>query len=272
MLKSLAHVAVRKFEKLTFRRYVARDRHCGSDTFDFLIVDPVARAWYDSSADQGLPEKFWCRDHIKPGFHVVDCGAHHGMMSVLFSKWTGPAGRVTAYEIARGNREAMLKNLALNSCTNVTVRPFGVGDRSGSVSINALNGNAVAHVLNDGNAAVHRLPRLRSAKLVALDDDLDGRRVDFVKIDVEGSEVAALRGARRIISERCPILCLELHNFYFVDRRAALREIFSIASPRIYRFEILPDVLDPIRPLTDLDEVERYENPHVFCTPLANGD
>jgi hypothetical protein len=55
----------------------------------------------------------------------------------------------------------------------------------------------------------------------------------------------------------------------FADRAATLREILSIVTPD-YRLEILPEVLDPIMPLTDLDEVARFDNPHVFCSPLDN--
>jgi FkbM family methyltransferase len=174
MLRSLARSAIRKYERLTFRPYVAPDRRCGSDPFDFLIADPVAKAWYDTSPEQGLPEKLWCRDHIRPGFHAVDCGAHHGMMTVLFSKWVGGAGRVTCYEVITANRDVIRKNLALNKCSNVSIRPFGVGERNETILLDA----------NLGNADVRRVQRTSKFAVVSLDSDLAGSTVDLLKLDV----------------------------------------------------------------------------------------
>ena len=62
------------------RPYPAPPRRCGDLVFDFLIADAVAASWYDYP-DQSLPERVWCREHIQPGNVIIDCGAHHGMMS-----------------------------------------------------------------------------------------------------------------------------------------------------------------------------------------------
>lgn len=253
----------------SFKPYVARDRLCGYDRFDFLIADETAKSWYDHTPDQTLAEKIWCRDHISPGFHVVDCGAHHGMMSVLFSRWAGPQGRVTAYELMPSNRKVIAKNLKLNRCTNVKIRPCGVGDRSGNVMFLPSSGNANIH-LRGGNAAItHRIPRPSSVRIVALDKDLAGQRIDFIKIDVEGAELAVLRGARQIIAESRPTICLELHCTYFQDREAdAIREAFDLVGAN-YASAALPDILGEVRAVTvaDADHLASFDNPHVFFVP-----
>lgn len=235
----------------TFEPYIATERICGNDRFDFWITDEVAKSWYDTTPDQTLPEKLWCRDHIKPGMRVVDCGAHHGMMSVLFSKWTGLSGRVTAYEVMPSNRAVVAQNLELNSCTNVTVRPYGLGARPGLGMFAKNKGNAVRSV------------RTRAFEITSLDADIE--HVDFVKIDVEGSELEALRGSRRVISQCRPIICLELHCFLFKDRAAVLEEIAALLEG--YSFDVLDNILGQPHKLSDLRDLAHLENPHLFCIP-----
>ncbi len=83
--------------------YVAKGRHIFDYQFDFHIVNEAARSWYDGSANQYMPERDWCWKHIHPGMTIVDCGAHHGMMSLIFSKATGAQGKVIAYEALPSN-------------------------------------------------------------------------------------------------------------------------------------------------------------------------
>jgi FkbM family methyltransferase len=239
---------------------VVKDRFCDQTRFDFLISDQTAKTWYDDKADQTLPERLWCRDHIRPGFHVVDCGAHHGLMSVLFSKWAGPTGKVTSYEILPVNRTAIKKNIRLNECHNVTIRPYGVGERSARVRTSTNAGNAHINPRDLDTLAI-------TTKLTSLDDDLSGQKIDFLKIDVEGAELDALRGAQRLIFEQRPTLCLELHNFRFERRRETLTEILAILAP-LYRLKVLPTALDRPRDFGCIEDLIDVDNPHLLGESL----
>ena len=260
IVKSLATLLRLFVDYIRFKPYIAKDRRCDDLVFDFLIADKVGKEWYDTSAEQSMPERLWCRDHIKPGFHVIDCGAHHGMMTVLFSRWTGPTGHVTAYEIIPSNRSIIRENLKLNDCSNVTIRPYDVGEKSTAVKVHreSSNASAIKSVL------------MNSLQVVSLDVDLAGSTVDFLKLDVEGAELPALRGACVIVAQQRPAICLELHNFLFADRRATLTEIFSIISEHNYEFFVLPDIFDPIDEFdpVSLESVIKYANPHIFCKPI----
>jgi len=94
------------------------------------IAGDVAHQWYGSSGDLYLYELEWCRQHIKPGFTIVDCGAHHGLMTMLFSRWAGQTGTVVAYEPLSDNVSTLRGNLKLNSIANVIIRPIGLGDKN----------------------------------------------------------------------------------------------------------------------------------------------
>jgi FkbM family methyltransferase len=247
--------------------YVARDRRCGDIVFDFLIADSVAASWYGAVADLSLPELEWCREHIRPGDFIIDCGAHHGMMAVLFGLWTGPTGRVISYEILPWNADVARENVKLNGLDNVEVRAVGVSDRSDRLTATTNGKNViVSHAGNIGleGATVE-------VELVRLDDDLGRGTADFLKMDTEGSDLQSLRGAQQLLGSR-PIVDLELHNALFEDRIETLTEIFDILGSHSYRYEILPEILSPewVRVddgLPDLEWLATYDNPHVGCVP-----
>jgi len=249
---------------VNFTPYIARNRRFLDQSFDFWISDETGRSWYDSSPNQYMAERDWCHRHLRPGLTVVDCGAHHGLMTVLFGRWVGAQGRVFAYEALPSNASIVRKNADLNCLAHVTVRPVGVGQDNATMCVSINAGNTV---VGGGGQQSERID------VVALDKDLDpGLHVDFLKIDVEGHELQALRGARRILRQR-PIVALELHNFLFTNRMKALAQIMRELSSAYWTFEVQGDILDvdfhkfdgPI----DLDWLATFNNPHVFCTPRS---
>jgi FkbM family methyltransferase len=248
-----------------FQPYVAKDRKFGPFVFDFHIADEVGQSWYDGSPDQFMPERQWCLDHVGKGFTVFDCGAHHGMMTVLFSLMTGPAGRVLAWEALPENAEVIRRNTALNHCDNVTIYSRALGAGRGNLRYERNSGNINVFRADSGQSGSGKI------EVRALDDDLRPEvNVDFLKLDVEGSERDVMRGARRVLAQR-PIIDLELHNFLFPDRFDTLSEIFAILDRLNYSYEALPEPFDEIvqiGPKMDIAWLEKFYNPHVFCTPL----
>jgi len=244
---------------MEFEPYVVEDRKFEDLTFPFLIADKTGREWYDGSSNQVMPERLWCKSQIRQGFSVIDAGAHHGMMSVLFGKWVGPLGRVISYEIVPSNAAVIEKNLKLNALTNVVVKPYGLSDECKEVEINFNESNAMA---GHGNES--------KARVVRLDDDIpDSFAVDFIKIDVEGSDLEAVQGACRVLQQR-PYIDLELHNFLFKDRLATLRSIFNIIHNVGWKYHVMPDLFDEfieVNGSIDLQWLSTLENPHVYCTP-----
>jgi FkbM family methyltransferase len=246
---------------MTFVPYIAKDRAFQNERFDFLIADEAAKGWYDETAEQFMPERAWCRQHIRSGETVIDCGAHHGMMSVLFGRWVGRQGSVIAYEPLAANAAVVAENARLSGLTNLIVRPVGVSDEVGAAAVD-LNGNNI--VVNDRGGTVF-------VEMVRLDDDLPADMVvHFLKIDVEGSELRALLGARRVLKQR-PTIALELHNLLFADRRKTLARIMAILSPAYWKYDVLGEVLSPhfrhFEGPVDLEWLASFDNPHIFCIP-----
>ena len=205
-----------------FEKYIAKDRIIGPYRFDMHIEDAVAKEWYDCTPNQWQRERQWCMDTIRPGFNVLDVGAHQGLMTALFALCTGPSGIVHAWEALPSNAALVERNMALNGLNNVYVHPRGVGSAPARLPMFENNGNIV--VLG----AQSELPVTGNIEIVRLDDDLDpDMRVDFLKVDVEGHELHVLSGASRVLSQR-PFLMLELHNFLFQDRQRTVTEIVKV--------------------------------------------
>jgi FkbM family methyltransferase len=246
---------------MSFSPYIAKGRRCNGEIFDFIIADEVGRSWYDQPGELNLSELRWCKDRIGPGATVVDCGAHHGLMSIMFARWAGREGRVYAYEPLPANANVLKENVLINGLKNVCVRAAGLGRGAHRASITFNQGNTV--LVDDGSREV-------SVNIVALDDDIPPEtKIDFLKIDAEGSDLSVLEGASRILAQR-PFIDLEIHNFLFADRRSTLEKIFAILPAPNWSYEVLPDVGDasPLHiGVVDLCWLAGLHNPHVFLRP-----
>lgn len=245
----------------TFTPYIVRDRRVGPITYDLWITDPVAAQWYGGQ-DHMMPERAWCLDQLKPGMVVADCGAHHGQMTLMFAKAVGPGGHVFAWEALPQNAAVIERNVALNGLRNVTVRPLGLGARREWLAFHRNSNNIMVAAAPAGDGD--------RIEVVALDDDLPPGRIDFLKVDVEGSDLAMLQGARGVLGQR-PILDLELHVFAFPDAPGTLAAVCDLLAPLRYRYFLLADIggtpedigtrLDPAR-------LALTSNPHVFAVPV----
>ncbi|HEY0567432.1 MAG TPA: FkbM family methyltransferase [Xanthobacteraceae bacterium] len=133
---------------------------------------------------------------IRPGMTAFDVGAHAGYYTLLLSRGVGPTGRVFAFEANRNNAANLKRHLELNAITNVEVIEAAVSDRTGTQFFSG--GGYVGHLSNKGEAVA----------TVRLDDY---PRPDLVKMDIEGAETAALRGATAILGEGKTVWFVAVH-------------------------------------------------------------
>jgi FkbM family methyltransferase len=166
------------------------------------------------------------RRTLAPDAVVVDGGAHIGVLTVLLATLC-PTGRVYAFEPGPGSREHLLDNVAANHLDNVVVEDAALFDSDGEI-VFAFDENypAGSHVDADGSA-------VRSVRLDSWARARDLERLDLLKLDVEGSELAVLAGARETIRRFRPVAIVECNP-------AALRRF----GARSYR-----DLADAMTPL-----------------------
>lgn len=168
------------------------------------------------------PELQMILGYIKAGDTVLDIGAHIGTFSVPLKKAIGPDGRLFAFEANPETFKLLMKNIADN---NIDVQAInkGVSAQSGTLYLRAKNLNARAGKseqdapINSGadylTAAPDNSDSAIEIELVKIDDVVTGP-VNFIKIDIEGMELSALRSAEKLIDQHRPIIYSEYLDYY----------------------------------------------------------
>jgi FkbM family methyltransferase len=142
-------------------------------------------------------ESEWVAQEVRPGDVVLDIGANIGYFTLLFARLVGPHGRVFAFEPDPANFELLRRNVAANGYRNVELVPSAVSDRTGPARLFRCADNAGDHRAYDSADGRHAV----AIEAVELDRYLDrpGLRIDFVKMDIQGSEWRALRGMHGLL-------------------------------------------------------------------------
>lgn len=139
---------------------------------------------------------------LSPDAVVADIGAHIGVVSVLLAGLC-PKGRIHAFEPAAENHAHLTANIAANGLDNVTVQRAAVFDRDGEISLEFNAAYPGGSHVGDGGATVP------SVRLDTWADRVDLDRLDLVKLDVEGVELAVLDGAAGTLRRFRPIVVVE---------------------------------------------------------------
>ncbi len=193
---------------------------------------------------------------LRPGMTVVDVGAHHGLYTLLASKRVGRRGRVVAIEPSPREGRRLAKHLRLNRCRNVDVETCALGNRSGEADLYLVDG-----FRDWGNSL--RPPEVREptrrvrVAVRTLDEVLAARgieRVDLIKLDAEGGELAVLEGAKRLLQMAPrPAILAEVEDVRTRAWGYQAREIMQLLARWNYRWFALSETgtLYPASPNED---------------------
>jgi FkbM family methyltransferase len=170
------------------------------------------------SGSLASPESQFWEDLRLDGAVVYDIGAFHGLLTLFFAR---RAAKVVSYEPVRENRARLLENIALNNIDNVTVRDVAIGAaaQTGVMQFDPLTPGFSKVVLPENGQSGSGGGQIR---VTTLDRDILEHSLpipDFIKIDIEGFELDALRGARQTLSTRHPALFIELHGETMTEKK-----------------------------------------------------
>lgn len=183
---------------------------CGPST-DQSVMPQIRQGKYEPHI-----QELFC-GMVKNGMTVCDIGANFGQHTVLLSRLVGPTGKVYAIEASSINVEYLRQTVKANDCANVIVIERGVWSHETELTFSHVeNAEATSFCSNkedirhiEQNPACHyQTIAVSPLDTLVLDD------IDFIKIDVEGSELFAMQGAQRFTQKGNPIL-LELNTFTY---------------------------------------------------------
>jgi FkbM family methyltransferase len=143
---------------------------------------------------------------LSPGGVVYDLGANVGFYSLLAGVLVGPAGRVYAFEPLPRNIAYLRKHVALNRLENCFVFEAAVADSDGESRFRPFADASMGRLSDQGQDIV------RAVRLDSLRDAGEIVPPTFIKIDIEGGELEALKGGARLIERYRPTIMLATHG------------------------------------------------------------
>jgi FkbM family methyltransferase len=214
------------------------ERACRASAQPFYLGDGVAlgrvlgryKAFFDTTdrgfASHVLLDGFWeieltqfIAKRLRPDMVAVDVGANFGYYSLLMADLVGPEGHLVAIEPNPRAAQMLTRSLDLNGFAGrSTILAAGAGSQAGEAILWIPEGepkNVQVYPIQAGEVPD---PERVAVPVVVLDEVLAGHaRVDFLKIDTEGSEEAVMAGLSRVIERFRPEIVLEFNPGRYED-------------------------------------------------------
>lgn len=205
--------------------------------FRCSIKDVLGRHLYKYGMHEPENSKF-LQENIKLGDEdiAIDIGANLGWYSVLLNRVSESGSLIFAFEPDPNNFELLKFNVTKNDCSNIKAYNKAASDKSATLSL---------YKYPEKNRGRHSLLPQKNAKkidvsAVCLDQFLDAElhsRVKFIKIDIEGYEFYALRGALNIL-KYCPMIMMEFSPHLYPETSHATELVHFMAN-----LEFVPKLL-----------------------------
>ena len=265
-----ANSALRRSVKLAASRFM------GDGSYSWLQA--LAMAWDVKRQSWAEPEMELIETCVNPGDWVLDVGAHYGMWTHRLDRAVGPSGRVFAFEPVPFTFSTLCKVSRLLGFNNVELLSKGCAEVSckAEFTIEVQNNGKISagqshissrvddrpgrdiHVRHDHLESVH-------VDLVRIDDviQLDAP-VSFIKMDIEGAELFALKGASDLLESCHPTLVLEINPWFLRGFNLDVDQLVDFLSGfgyQLYRFD------SEIHKLKKIDVVDVVEDNYVFVHP-----
>ncbi len=148
---------------------------------------------------------------IRPGDAAADVGANKGSYLPWLSRAAGP-GRVVAFEPQPALAAYLARACRAAGLANVAVEAAGVSERAGRLVLHVPGSEGPSPGASfEPAVAAQSAGRDVAVPVVSLDEYFraEPRRVAAIKVDVEGHELAVLRGAREVLEKHAPVVVFE---------------------------------------------------------------
>ena len=210
------------------------------------------------------PEARLIEELLVPGDVFVDGGAHVGMFTLIGAAAVGSRGTVIACEPVPGTMALLRANLALNEFAWVETHAVALSHRPGRAELFSFgSGSALSSFAPESHAGREALLVDVTCLDVIAADRCD--RIRLVKLDLEGAEVLALRGAQAVLRQG-PDFIIEVERDHLERQGTTIEEMAATFASAGYRpYQIHGDRRSVV--LVPLASWERQSpNPNIFLS------
>jgi FkbM family methyltransferase len=189
--------------------------------------------WYGSYENQYT--QFLLR-LLRPGYVFFDIGANIGYYGLTAAAKIGSSGKVHCFEPASQLFQRIQKNIALNRFENILANQVAVSDGMDKMKLYLSSGDNLGMTGLTKASNFSGIEEL--TETIILDKYIqihDLKRVDIVKIDIEGHEMAALRGMTTMIDRFKPLLLIEVLKTPLMRYDQSPRDIYRFLLSKGYQ-------------------------------------
>ena len=197
-----------------------------------IHLDPkqrIERLMWAGAYERGLVKTL--KSFLKPGMVFVDLGANIGYFSAIAAALVGNEGRVFAFEPSPALYARLRRNLS--PFERAVVCEFAASDTNGPVPLYLHpRESGWASLFPDHDARIGT--RVDSIRLDDWVQEVGLDRLDFIKLDIEGSEYAALLGAQPLLRRFRPVIFAELNSVCLARSQRTPEEVLRLLSDAGY--------------------------------------
>jgi FkbM family methyltransferase len=197
-------------------------------------------------------EFYFLSKALSPGMTVLDVGANEGIYTVFMAHRVGETGRVIAFEPSDREFDRLQANVSLNHFQTVQLLKLGLGDRAEERTLKiAIGEHAGQNTLGNFVYPGVTEATTQTISLKPLDDVIREQAIDaidLIKVDVEGAELAFLKGAESTLKTHFPLISIELLEDALVAQQTSSIQILRFLKSLGYEiFSISPFTGLPIK-------------------------
>ena len=191
---------------------------------------------------------------------LIDCGCNYGFYS-FYTASLSTQNSVVAIEASPATTKDFEKNLILNKFSNIVLKNFAISDTDNTTVIFNESENDWESSLSHNKFIQKKRTRIETQKIdtILKDHEIDGYSL-LIKLDIEGHELQAIEGAKKIIKKYKPIIIIELSSYIFSTNKKGsdyLKNFLKDFNYNIYNMENKLTNLDVV-----IKEINKLDSEH----------